>query len=85
MLSSVQQESTMLLSAVIHREGKLFVSWCPEVDVASQGKSIEEALANLREAVELYLEDENVRPPTTPRYFTTFEVEHGKNPGPVRA
>ncbi|HHU13822.1 MAG TPA: type II toxin-antitoxin system HicB family antitoxin, partial [Lentisphaerae bacterium] len=33
-----------------------FVSLCPELDIASQGKTVEEAAANLREAVELYLE-----------------------------
>ena len=33
---------------------------CPELDIASQGQSIEEALMNLKEAIELYLEDEDV-------------------------
>lgn len=33
---------------------------CPELDIASQGESIEEALFNLKEAIELYLEDEDV-------------------------
>ena len=36
---------------------------CPEFDVASQGSSVEEALKNLREAVELFLEDEDVENP----------------------
>lgn len=40
------------------REGRLYVAQCLEVDVASQGESLENALANLREAVELRLEDE---------------------------
>jgi len=38
----------------ITREGEWFVAQCLEVDVASQGASPEEALANLREALELY-------------------------------
>ena len=45
------------LTAVLEREGDGFVSLCHEVDVASQGDSVEDALANLREAVELFLEE----------------------------
>ena len=44
------------LTAVIHREGNGFVALCPEVDVASQGDTIETARDNLREAVTLVLE-----------------------------
>ena len=44
------------LTAVIEREGDWFVATCPEVDVVSQGKSIEDARANLLEAVELFFE-----------------------------
>jgi predicted RNase H-like HicB family nuclease len=43
-------------TAVIEREDDWFVATCPEVDVVSQGKSIEEARANLLEAVELFFE-----------------------------
>jgi predicted RNase H-like HicB family nuclease len=43
-------------TAVLEREGKEFVALCPELDVASQGKTVEIAMANLREAVELFLE-----------------------------
>jgi len=38
------------------REGDLFVAQCLEVDVASQGSSVQEALTNLREALELFFE-----------------------------
>ena len=44
------------LMAFIGREGNGYVSLCPELDVASQGKTIEEARCNLREAVALFLE-----------------------------
>ena len=44
----------MKLTAVIEREGEGYVSLCPELDVASQGKTIEEARDNLREALELF-------------------------------
>jgi predicted RNase H-like HicB family nuclease len=46
----------MRLTAVIDREGDGYVALCPEADVASQGATIDEARANLREAVELLLE-----------------------------
>ena len=44
------------ITALIEREGDGYVSRCPELDVTSQGDSIEEARANLQEAVELFLE-----------------------------
>lgn len=44
-------------TAVIQQEGKLFVALCPELDVASQGKTVEKARQNLTEAVELFLEE----------------------------
>lgn len=43
-------------TAVLEKEGDGFVALCPELDVASQGTTVEEALSNLREAVELFLE-----------------------------
>jgi predicted RNase H-like HicB family nuclease len=47
-------------TAVITREGKFYVGDCPELGVTSQGLSLEEALENLKEAVGLYLRDEDV-------------------------
>jgi len=47
-------------SAVLVREGKWFVSHCPEVSVSSQGRTKKSALSNLREAVELYLEEDPI-------------------------
>ena len=44
------------LTAILEREGDGFVAMCPEVDVASQGNTVEEATNNLREAVELFFE-----------------------------
>ena len=60
-------------TAVIHLEEDMYVAECPEVGTVSQGPSIEAALANLREATELYLEEFPI--PETPRpLMTTFEV-----------
>lgn len=47
---------TRRFTAMIYREDGGYVALCPELDVASQGDSIEDASANLREAVELFLE-----------------------------
>ncbi len=44
------------LTAIIEREGDGYVAFYPEVDVASQGATVQEASANLREAVELFFE-----------------------------
>ena len=44
------------LTAIIERENQGFVSLCPELDIASQGETVEEARKNLHEAVELFFE-----------------------------
>jgi len=44
------------LTAIIERENGGFVALCPELDIASQGNTIEEARENLREALELFFE-----------------------------
>lgn len=43
-------------TAMIYRENGGYVALCPDLDIASQGDSVEEASANLREAVELFME-----------------------------
>ena len=66
-------------TTIISQEGKWFIARCVELGVVSQGKNIEEAQKNLREAVELYLEDR----PRAKRYLskkapliTSLELEH---------
>ncbi len=46
----------LVLTVVVRKEGTGYSSWCPELDVASQGDTIEEARGNLKEAVELHIE-----------------------------
>jgi len=46
----------MKLTAIIEREGNGYVSLCPELDIASQGDSVEQARDNLLEALELFFE-----------------------------
>ncbi len=69
--------SLRIFTAVIHKEENLYVAQCSEVSTVSQGATIEEALANLKEATELYLEEfplpENGRP-----LITTFEASVGE-------
>ena len=65
----------LMLTAIIRKEEEedMYVAECPEVGTASQGKTIEEATKNLKEATELYLEEfplKNVEMP----FITTFEV-----------
>ncbi|HEX7627725.1 MAG TPA: type II toxin-antitoxin system HicB family antitoxin [Candidatus Methanoperedens sp.] len=45
------------LTAVLHKEEDMYVAQCPDVGTVSQGKNIEEALNNLKEATNLYLEE----------------------------
>lgn len=45
------------LTAIIKKGEKQYVALCPELNVVSQGYSVEEAIANLKEAVELYIEE----------------------------
>jgi predicted RNase H-like HicB family nuclease len=61
-------------AATVWREGDWYVSPCLEVDVASQGQTEEEALANLREALELHFEPPQA---TRPPLLRTVEVEVG--------
>jgi predicted RNase H-like HicB family nuclease len=69
------------LTAVIHREEDMYVALCPELDVVSQGDTVELARDNLREAVELFLEcapNEEVQDRIGEEVFVThFEVTVG--------
>ncbi len=72
-------------SAVLHKEENLYVAECPEVGTVSQGETVEEAVANLKEATELYLEEFPLEE-TEKSLMTTFEVEiHATAKKSVRA
>lgn len=70
------------LTGVFWHEGRSFVSKCPELGIASCGDTVEESMANLREAVELYLEnarrlgllDDLPGLGSSERFTTQFEV-----------
>ena len=63
------------LTAVIHKEGDLYVADCPEVGTVSQGHTVEEAIANLKEATELYLVEFPL-PDVSRPLLTTFEATY---------
>jgi predicted RNase H-like HicB family nuclease len=74
-------KTTHQLTAIIEREGDGYVSICPELDIASQGDSIEAARRNLQEAVELFFEtadpSEIDRRRHSEVFVTRLEVEVG--------
>ena len=69
----IQENSMSTFTAVLHKEDDTYVAECPEVGTVSQGKTVEEAVSNLKEATELYLEE---FPKTKKKraILTTFEV-----------
>jgi predicted RNase H-like HicB family nuclease len=65
------------VSIVIEREDDWYVALCPELDVASQGRTIEEARNNLKEAIELYLESADpseIQLSHEPPFVSTLDV-----------
>ena len=64
---------TRTFTALIHKEDDWYVADCPESGIVSQGKTIEEAVANLKEATELYLEEFPL-PEVNRPLLTTFDV-----------
>ncbi|MFA4935692.1 MAG: type II toxin-antitoxin system HicB family antitoxin [Candidatus Methanoperedens sp.] len=67
---------TFLVS--IQKEDKFFVARCPELGVTSQGETLEEAQANITEAIELYIESfsEDLPRETSKPFWTTVEVAY---------
>jgi predicted RNase H-like HicB family nuclease len=64
----------MRLTAAITHEPPWYVARCLEVEVTSQGESIEEALANLKEALELYFEDGSAPDASEPPIIASVEI-----------
>ena len=64
----------MKFTGIIRKEGKWYVAWCPELDIASQGETLEKAIKNLKEAIALYLEDEDAIIPEASE-LTLVEVD----------
>lgn len=62
-------------TAVVWKEGSQYVSLCPQIDVSSFGDSEKQALEHLKEAIELYLEDEKPAAFSNDVKCTTIEVK----------
>ena len=74
-------------TAIVKKGEKQYVALCHELDVVSQGYSVEEAIANLKEAVELHIEEEGIPEEIPPNdtFVVNFEVKNvGKTPKIVR-
>jgi len=71
-------ERMRTFTAILQKEEDMYVARCPEVGTTSQGRTIEEALANLKEATELYLEEFPIKETRHP-ILTTFEVARSAN------
>ncbi len=69
--------ATRTFTAVLHKEGDWYVADCPEVGTVSQGETVEEALANLKEATELYLEEFPL-PECSRPIVTTFDATYAQ-------
>jgi len=65
----------MNFSAIIHQEEEIYVAECPEVGTVSQGLTLDEAVENLKEATELYLEEFPLEYKSK-TYLTSFELEY---------
>ena len=65
-------------SSVVVKEGRWYVATCPELVVTSQGKTVEGSLRNLKEAIELYLEDEDAKVPASDYRPIVTVVKVGK-------
>jgi predicted RNase H-like HicB family nuclease len=63
--------SKQMFTAILEKEGDLYVALCPQLDIASQGPTVETALSNLKEAVELFFESAD---PTEIRHRLHTEV-----------
>jgi predicted RNase H-like HicB family nuclease len=73
-VSSASKLSIMKFTAAITHEPPWYVARCLEVEVASQGESVEDALENLREALELYFEDAPLPDSSEPPIIASVEI-----------
>ncbi len=63
-----------IFTAIVHKEKRLYVAECLETGTASQGKTIEKAVRNLRKATELHLEEFQLKEKHSQPFLTTFEI-----------
>ncbi|MGL5793697.1 MAG: type II toxin-antitoxin system HicB family antitoxin [Waterburya sp.] len=66
---------THSFTVIVYKENDMYVAECPEVGTVDQGETIEKAIAGLKEATRLYLEEFPL-PETSPRFVTSIEVSY---------
>jgi len=70
-----------IFTAIIQKEEDMYVAFCPELDIASQGQTVQKARENLKEAVELFLEEADPKEISSrlhiEQYVSTIEVSIG--------
>lgn len=67
---------TRTFTVVVYKEEDLYVAECLEVGTVDQGETIEQAVANLKEATQLYLEESSLPEEIYPRFITNIEVSY---------
>ena len=66
---------TRSFTVVVYKEDDLYIAECLEVGTVDQGETIEQAVAGVKEATRLYLEEFPL-PETSPKYITSIEVSY---------
>lgn len=66
---------TRSFTVILYREDDMYIAECPEVGTVYQGETIEQAIAGLKEATRLYLEEFPL-PETSPRFVTSIEISY---------
>ena len=64
-----------IFTVILYKEDNMYIAECPEVGTVDQGETIEQAIAGLKEATRLYLEEFTL-PETSPRFVTSIEVTY---------
>lgn len=67
--------ATHTFTVVVHKEEDMYVAECLEVGTVDQGETIEQAVANVKEATRLYLEESSLPSEMHPRFITSIEVK----------
>jgi predicted RNase H-like HicB family nuclease len=64
-----------IFTVILYKEDNVYIAECPEVGTVDQGETIEQAIAGLKEATRLYLEEFSL-PETSPRFVTSIEISY---------
>jgi len=64
-----------IFTVILYKEDDVYIAECPEVGTVDQAETIEQAIAGLKEATRLYLEEFSL-PETSPRFVTSIEVSY---------